>query len=60
MGSVTRSCPWSCRHSTRRAFCRVSSPACAFLDGIREPYEVVAVDDGSTDGTLIAMPESLR
>ena len=25
MGSVTRSCPWSCRYSTRRAFCRVSS-----------------------------------
>lgn len=60
MGSVTRSCPWSCRYSMRRAFCRGSSPAYAFLGGIREPYEVVAVDDGSTDGTLIAMSESLR
>ena len=30
------------------------------LNGMGVPYEVVAVDDGSTDGTLIGITESLR
>ena len=37
------------------------APGCArVLDGLGEPYEVVAVDDGSTDGTAGRPARGLR